>query len=59
MRIYAKRGDGKKMKKKKDSGWVTSRQGLWDAREEGVHEVSGDGMGGSRSGDWGGGGGCE
>jgi len=23
----------------KDSGWVSSRQGLWDAREEDVHEV--------------------
>ena len=23
----------------KDSGWVSSRQGLWDAREEEVHEV--------------------
>lgn len=23
----------------KDSGWVTDRQGLWDAREEDVHEV--------------------
>ena len=23
----------------KDSGWVSSRQGLWDARDEAVHEV--------------------